>query len=64
LGMLSASYSLAFVLSPFVGLNVAERTNFASATYLLAGLGTLGVLLLIWLYRSGEMVGFGRKKFV
>lgn len=53
LGLLSASYSLAFVLSPLLGLNAAEWWGFDTATYLLAAGGIVGFLALNWLYRTG-----------
>lgn len=57
LGLLSASYSTAFVLSPLVGLNAAESYGFASATYLIATAGLVGCLGLFWL----KQVGFARE---
>jgi predicted MFS family arabinose efflux permease len=53
LGILSASYSLAFVLSPLLGLNAAEWIGFDAATYLVAAGGGIGFLLLWWLWQSG-----------
>lgn len=53
LGLLSASYSLAFVLSPLVGLNAAESIGFSSSTYLIAALGLLGSLAFLWLNQVG-----------
>lgn len=53
LGMLSASYSLSFVLSPLLGLNAAEWIGFDGATYLLATGGGIGFLMLWWLRQSG-----------
>lgn len=50
LGLLSASYSLSFVLSPVVGLNLGEHLGFGIATYILAGLGALGSIILLRLY--------------
>ncbi|MEL6141722.1 MAG: hypothetical protein AAFU67_08895, partial [Bacteroidota bacterium] len=61
LGLLSASYSMAFVLSPLAGLNLAESLGFGPATYILAGGGALGVLLLFQLYTSGAGVRLRRK---
>ena len=52
LGILSASYSLAFVLSPVIGLNAGDLIGFDLATYLLAGLGSLGSLIIYNEYRK------------
>lgn len=53
LGMLSASYSLAFVLSPLLGLNAAEWFGFESATYMIAAAGLVGCGFLFWLQKVG-----------
>lgn len=42
LGLLSASYSAAFVLSPLVGFGVAEHYGYGAATYACCGIALLG----------------------
>lgn len=42
LGLLSASYSAAFVLGPLVGFGVAEHYGYGIAIYVCCGLGLLG----------------------
>lgn len=64
LGLLSASYSLAFVLSPLIGLNAGEAIGFGKATYLLAVLGTLGSLIVYNEYRKSLMHEVAQRKLV
>lgn len=63
LGLLSASYSLAFVCSPLLGLNVAEWLGFAPSTYLIASLGLVGTGLVYWLH-GRQVRTFGRMRDV
>lgn len=42
LGLLSASYSAAFVISPLVGFGVAEHYGYGAATYVCCGIALLG----------------------
>ena len=46
LGILSASYSLAFVLGPMLGFGIAERYDYVTAFYVSCGVAGLGILLL------------------
>lgn len=46
LGVLSASYSTAFVLCPLINFTVAERYGYAAATFVCCGLAVVGWLLL------------------
>ncbi|MEM1358055.1 MAG: MFS transporter [Bacteroidota bacterium] len=46
LGLLSASYSAAFVLGPLVGFGVAEHYGYAVATFVCCGIATLGWVVL------------------
>lgn len=52
LGLLSASFSLAFILAPALGLNMAEQYDMPLATFTLAALGLLGAGLLLFLQRQ------------
>ncbi|MTB53611.1 MFS transporter [Lewinella sp. W8] len=45
-GVLSASYSAAFVLGPFIGFGVAEHYGYEAAFYVCSGVALLGWLLL------------------
>lgn len=54
LGLLAASYSLAFVLCPIVGLNGADLLGFGPITFALAGAGSFGVCLLLIALRKEE----------
>ncbi|WP_116107194.1 MFS transporter [Lewinella sp. IMCC34191] len=47
LGLLSASYSLAFVLTPVVGFQLAEYFGYATSIYTVSAMGLLGFLLLL-----------------
>lgn len=47
LGMLSASYSLAFVLTPLLGFQLAERLGYDASIYGLTALALLGWILLL-----------------
>ncbi len=49
LGLLSASFSLAFILAPAIGLNIGEQYSMAAATFTLAAFGLVGTLLLFTL---------------
>ncbi|MEM9837109.1 MAG: MFS transporter [Bacteroidota bacterium] len=64
LGLLSASYSMAFVLSPVVGLNAAELIGFDFSTYLLAGLGSIGTLIIANEYRRRRSKPRVKEKFI
>lgn len=46
LGMLSASYSAAFVLAPLIGFGIAENRGYATATFACCGIAAVGCLLL------------------
>ena len=46
LGLLSASYSAAFVLTPLIGFAVAERSGYAAATLACCGVAVAGWLVL------------------
>jgi len=46
LGLLSASYSAAFVLTPLIGFRVAEFYGYGAATFVCCGLAALGWLVL------------------
>ena len=45
-GLLSASYSMAFVVTPLLGLRVAEHYGYETSVYVSATLGVIGVGLL------------------
>ncbi|MGB3801762.1 MAG: MFS transporter [Lewinella sp.] len=47
LGLLSASYSLAFVLTPIIGFQLAEYFGYATSIYTVSAMGILGFLLLL-----------------
>lgn len=49
LGLLSASFSLAFILAPAIGLNIGERYSMSAATFTLAAFGLAGTVLLFTL---------------
>lgn len=46
LGMLSASYSAAFVLAPLIGFGIAENHGYATATFACCAIAAVGCLLL------------------
>lgn len=52
LGLLSASFSLAFVLTPVIGFQLAEYFGYATSIYGLSGIGIVGFLLLLTVDRS------------
>ncbi|NJB87316.1 putative MFS family arabinose efflux permease [Lewinella marina] len=54
LGLLSASYSLAFVLTPVLGFQLAEYFGYASSIYTISGLGVGGLLILLTVDRARE----------
>ena len=56
LGVLSASYSLAFIVCPLVGFAISERYGYPVAYYLSAGLGLLSLLLLFRMDRLRAIV--------
>ncbi len=47
LGVLSASYSLAFVLTPVIGFQVAEYFGYVASIYAVTSIGIVGFLLLL-----------------
>lgn len=55
LGLLSASYSLAFVLTPVLGFQLAEYFGYAVSIYAVSGLGAIGLLLLLTIDRAREV---------
>ncbi len=54
LGLLSASYSLAFVLTPVVGFQLAEYFGYVVSIYTVSGMGIIGFLLLLTVDRARE----------
>ncbi|MBB4078925.1 putative MFS family arabinose efflux permease [Lewinella aquimaris] len=55
LGVLSASYSLAFVLTPVIGFQLAEYFGYVVSIYSVTSIGILGLLLLLLVDRSREI---------
>ncbi|WP_116126214.1 MFS transporter [Lewinella sp. IMCC34183] len=47
LGLLSASFSLAFILTPLLGFQLAEYFGYAVSIYAVSGLGVVGLLYLL-----------------
>ena len=54
LGLLSASFSLAFVLTPVIGFQLAEYFGYAVSIYGVSAIGIIGFLLLLTVDRSRE----------
>ena len=54
LGLLSASYSLAFVLTPVLGFQLAEYFGYGWSVYGISALGLVGLLLLFRIERARE----------
>lgn len=54
LGVLSASYSLAFILTPILGFGVAERMGYAWSVYGVTSIGIVGLALLLTVDRARE----------
>ena len=54
LGVLSASYSLAFILSPVLGFQVAEHFGYVVSIFTVSSFGILGFLLLFGVDKARE----------
>lgn len=54
LGLLSASFSLAFVLTPVLGFQLAEYFGYGISIYGVSAIGIVGLLLLLTVDRSRE----------
>ncbi|PPK87418.1 putative MFS family arabinose efflux permease [Neolewinella xylanilytica] len=55
LGLLSASFSLAFVLTPVVGFQLAEYFGYVFSIYAVSGMGIVGFLILLTVDRAREV---------
>jgi len=54
LGLLSSSYSAAFVLCPLIGFGVAEKYGYAASTFVCCGIAVVGWLVLTQVNRIQE----------
>ncbi|CAH1001204.1 Na(+), Li(+), K(+)/H(+) antiporter [Neolewinella maritima] len=54
LGVLSASYSLAFILCPVIGFQLAERFGYVTSIYGMTSFGLVGIVLLFGVDRARE----------
>ena len=54
LGLLSASFSLAFVVTPVIGFQLAEYVGYAASIYVVSAIGILGFWLLVTCERARE----------
>ena len=54
LGLLSASFSLAFVLTPILGFQLADYVGYAASIYTVSAIGILGFWLLVTCERARE----------
>ena len=54
LGVLSASYSLAFILSPVLGFQVAEHFGYVTSIFTVSSFGIVGFLLLFGVDKARE----------
>lgn len=52
LGVLSASYSLAFILTPVVGFQLADWLGYANSVYAVSSLAVVGLVLLLGVDRA------------
>ena len=54
LGVLSASYSLAFILTPVIGFYLAEQYGYVTSIYTVSSFALLGMLLLLGVDKARE----------